>query len=322
MRVATAQWPVGSMSSPLVEVRGLVRHFNTGRSALHNLWCRETAVVRAVEGVNFQIARGETFALVGESGCGKSTLARCVVGLLAPTAGSVAFYGRRVQMIFQNPYASLNPRWRIFDIIAEPARAYRLVDSTTVERRVNGLLEMVGLNVADSRKYPHQFSGGQRQRISIARALAGEPDLLVCDEPTSSLDVSVQAQILNLLKDVQRELKLSYLFISHNLPVVYQMSDHVGVMYLGKIVESARTDRLFATPRHPYTRMLLAAVPQLDGARIGGDVPVGELPSPIDPPPGCRFHPRCPLAFDRCRREEPAMIDGVACHAARTERSA
>jgi peptide/nickel transport system ATP-binding protein len=305
------------MSSPLIEVRGLVRQFDAGQSSLRNLWSRERAIVRAVEGVDFQIARGETFALVGESGCGKSTLARCVVGLLAPTAGSVAFSGRRVQMIFQNPYASLNPRWRISDIIAEPARAYRLVDAVNVERRVKELLEMVGLSVADARKYPHQFSGGQRQRISVARALAGEPDLLVCDEPTSSLDVSVQAQILNLLKDVQRELKLSYLFISHNLPVVYQMADHIGVMYLGKIVEMAATDRLFTAPQHPYTRMLLAAAPQLDGVRIGGDVPVGDLPSPIDPPPGCRFHPRCPLAFERCRREEPQMIDGVACHAVR-----
>ena len=304
-------------TSPLIEVRGLTRYFNAHASAFGSLLGRHNAVVRAVEGVDFQIARGETFALVGESGCGKSTLARCVVGLLAPTAGSVTFSGRRIQMIFQNPYASLNPRWRIFDIIAEPVRAYRLVDAANIERRVKELLEMVGLSIADARRYPHQFSGGQRQRISIARALAGEPDLLVCDEPTSSLDVSVQAQILNLLKDVQRKLKLSCLFISHNLPVVYQMADHVGVMYLGKIVEMAATDRLFAAPQHPYTRMLLAAVPQLDSARIGGDVPVGDLPSPIEPPPGCRFHPRCPLAFERCRREEPQMIDDVACHAVR-----
>jgi peptide/nickel transport system ATP-binding protein len=315
------------MSRPLIEVRGLTRHFDSSASAFGGLlvggflgWHK--AVVRAVEGVDFQITRGETFALVGESGCGKSTLARCVVGLLAPTAGSVAFSGRRVQMIFQNPYASLNPRWRIFDIIAEPVRAYRLVDAVNIDRRVKELLDMVGLSVADARKYPHQFSGGQRQRISIARALAGEPDLLVCDEPTSSLDVSVQAQILNLLKDVQRELKLSYLFISHNLPVVYQMADRVGVMYLGKIVEMATTDRLFAAPQHPYTRMLLAAVPQLDGVRISGDVPVGDLPSPIEPPPGCRFHPRCPLAFERCRSEEPQMIDGVACHAVRVAQPA
>ena len=308
------------LTSPLIEVRGLTRYFNAHASAFGSLLGRHNAVVRAVEGVDFQIARGETFALVGESGCGKSTLARCVVGLLAPTAGSVTFSGRRIQMIFQNPYASLNPRWRIFDIIAEPVRAYRLVDAANIERRVKELLEMVGLSIADARRYPHQFSGGQRQRISIARALAGEPDLLVCDEPTSSLDVSVQAQILNLLKDVQRKLKLSCLFISHNLPVVYQMADHVGVMYLGKIVEMAATDRLFAAPQHPYTRMLLAAVPQLDGARIGGDVPVGDLPSPIEPPPGCRFHPRCPLAFERCRREEPQMIDDVACHAVRAVR--
>jgi peptide/nickel transport system ATP-binding protein len=307
-----------SMSSSLIEVRGLVRHFDAGGSALRNPFSSQKAVVRAVDGVDFHSARGETFALVGESGCGKSTLARCVVGLLSPTAGAITFTGRRAQMIFQNPYASLNPRWRIFDIVAEPVRAYRLADAAGMKRRVHRLLEMVGLSTADAQKYPHQFSGGQRQRISIARALAGEPDLLVCDEPTSSLDVSVQAQILNLLKDVQREFKLSYLFISHNLPVVYQMADHVGVMYLGKIVETAATDRLFAAPRHPYTRMLLDAVPQLDGSRSGAEVPVGDLPSPIDPPPGCHFHPRCSLAFDRCSREEPTMIDGVACHASQS----
>jgi peptide/nickel transport system ATP-binding protein len=250
---------------PLLDVRGLTRHFDAGSSVLGQLFGRKKAVIRAVDGVDFQIAPGETFALVGESGSGKSTLARCVVGLLPPTSGSVAFFGRRLQMIFQNPYASLNPRWRIFDIVAEPLRAYKLADGAGMERRVSGLLERVGLSVVDSRKYPRQFSGGQRQRISIARALAGEPDLLVCDEPTSSLDVSVQAQILNLLKDVQRDLKLSYLFISHNLPVVSQMADRVAVMHLGKIVETGATDRLFSEPQYPYSRTLLDAVPKLDG---------------------------------------------------------
>jgi peptide/nickel transport system ATP-binding protein len=264
---------VGSMSrttlGPLLDVCGLSRHFDAGSSLLGQLWGQERAIIRAVDGVDFQIASGETFALVGESGSGKSTLARCVVGLLPPTSGSVVFSGRRLQMVFQNPYASLNPRWRIFDIVAEPLRAYRLADGAGVARRVSELLERVGLSAVDARKYPHQFSGGQRQRISIARALAGEPDLLVCDEPTSSLDVSVQAQILNLLKDVQRDFKLSYLFISHNLPVVYQMADRVAVMHLGKIVETAATDRLFSAPEHSYTRTLLDAVPKLDDAWAG-----------------------------------------------------
>jgi peptide/nickel transport system ATP-binding protein len=256
------------MPSPLLEVRGLKRHFSAGSSALGRLLSGEKDAIRAVDGVDFEIAAGETFALVGESGCGKSTLARCVVGLLPATAGTVQFAGRRMQMVFQNPYGSLNPRWRIFDIVAEPLRAYRLADRAALRARVSELLERVGLGAADARKYPHQFSGGQRQRISIARALAGEPDLLVCDEPTSSLDVSVQAQILNLLKDVQRDLRLSYLFISHNLPVVYQMADRVGVMVSGKIVETLAAETLFSTPQHPYTRMLLDAMPKLDGVQI------------------------------------------------------
>lgn len=252
------------MSSLLLTARGLTRHFAANRSMFGRL-LGESTVVRAVDGVDFDIAPAETFALVGESGSGKSTLARCVVGLLTPTAGSIAFAGRRMQMVFQNPYASLNPRWTIFNVVAEPLRAYRLADGAAMERRIHELLERVGLTTNDARKYPHQFSGGQRQRISIARALAGEPDLLVCDEPTSSLDVSVQAQILNLLKDVQRDLKLTMLFISHNLPVVYQMADHVAVMHLGKIVETGATERLFTRPQHDYTQMLLAAMPKLPG---------------------------------------------------------
>lgn len=254
----------GSMPSALLRVRGLKRHFNASPSLLGKLWSRDDAIVRAVDGVDLEIGPSETLALVGGSGSGKSTLARCIVGLLPPTAGTIAFSGRRIQMIFQNPYASLNPRWRISDVVAEPLRAYRLAWGAALQGRVGELLERVGLAPADGRKYPHQFSGGQRQRISIARALASEPDLLVCDEPTSSLDVSVQAQILNLLKDVQRDLNLSYLFISHNLPVVYQMANRVAVMVDGKIVETAETDALFSSPRHPYTRTLVAAAPKLD----------------------------------------------------------
>jgi peptide/nickel transport system ATP-binding protein len=271
---------------------------------------------------------------VGESGCGKSTVARLLVGLYAPTAGNILFDGRplaevrrdptqrrRMQMIFQDPYASLNPRWRVRDIVAEPLRAFRLLPDRGAERRrVEELLQEVGLSPQDGEKFPHEFSGGQRQRISIARALSSNPDFLVCDEPTSALDVSVQAQILNLMKRLQREHGLTYLFISHNLAVVRQMSDTVGVMYLGRIVELAPAESVFSRPRHPYTRALLEAIPDLamTGRRR---VPVGgEVPSPITPPPGCAFHPRCPLATDLCRRERPLpRIVGdalVACHAA------
>jgi peptide/nickel transport system ATP-binding protein len=230
-------------------------------------------------------------------------------------------------MIFQDPYASLNPRWRVADIVAEPIRAHRLLQgSRTVRARVDELLVEVGLAAADGSKYPHQFSGGQRQRISIARALASEPEFLVCDEPTSALDVSVQAQVLNLMRDLQRALGLTYLFISHNLAVVHHIADRVGVMYLGRIVEIAGKRRLFAAPRHPYTRMLLDAIPDLERTGEARTPVAGEVPSPLDPPSGCTFHPRCPLADDRCRREVPVLkpvpgSDGsadagdVACHA-------
>jgi peptide/nickel transport system ATP-binding protein len=224
-----------------------------------------------------------------------------------------------MQMIFQDPYASLNPRWRVRRIIAEPLVTHGLVaDKTELHTRVDQLLDQVRLSPADSDKFPHEFSGGQRQRISIARALAANPEFLVCDEPTSALDVSVQAQILNLMKDLQRRLRLTYLFISHNLAVIYQISDRVGVMYLGRLVEVAGAEQLFGTPRHPYTRLLLETIPRLDPH--GEREPVaGEVPSPIDPPPGCAFHPRCPFANNRCRRERPELIDAgdalVACHA-------
>src|SRR5687767_4857913 len=264
--------------------------------------------LRAVDQVSLEVERGETLALVGESGCGKSTVARLIVGLYAPSEGRLEFRGRRMQMIFQDPYASLNPRWRVRDIIAEPMKVLR------VARRTDELLVQVGLSADDGDKYPHEFSGGQRQRISIARALAGEPDLLICDEPTSALDVSVQAQILNLMAELQERLGLTYLFISHNLAVVSLIADRVGVMYLGRIVEFAPASDLFARPRHPYTRMLLDAVPDLGMTGKARTPVAGEVPNPLAPPAGCAFHPRCPHADERCRSERPRSVQAVICH--------
>ncbi|CCE07728.1 putative ATP-binding protein of oligopeptide ABC transporter [Bradyrhizobium sp. STM 3843] len=288
--------------------------------------------LKAVDGVSFEIRRGETFALVGESGSGKTTVARMVVGLLPPTSGEVIIDGvsmtdprqaqarrklrRRIQMVFQDPYASLNPRFRVDAVIAEPIRAFSLIDGERqIKDRVGELLTLVGLHPDDGQKFPHEFSGGQRQRIAIARALASEAEFIVCDEPTSALDVSVQAQILNLMRDLQDRLGLTYLFISHNLAVVRHMASRIGVMYLGRVVEIAPARALFENPRMPYTKMLLGAVPDLS---MSGRqrVPVkGEIPNPINPPSGCSFNPRCPLAFDLCRREAPPLMDGVACHA-------
>jgi peptide/nickel transport system ATP-binding protein len=289
-----------------------------------------------VDGVNFAIRRGETFGLVGESGCGKSTVARLIVGLAAPTRGSVFFegtdlarigsrrglapYRRRMQMVFQDPSASLNPRWRARDLIAEPLRAFGLgAGGRALAEQVAGLLAQVGLAAADGEKYPHEFSGGQRQRVCIARALSGRPDFLACDEPTSALDVSVQAQILNLLKDLQRRLGLTLLFISHNLAVVHFIADTVGVMYLGRLCEVGPKRTLFRTPRHPYTRLLLDTIPDLEMTGRERRPVGGEVPNPIDPPPGCAFHPRCPFATDRCRAEIPRPLPAagalVACHA-------
>ena len=299
------------------------------------------AVLKAVDGVSLAIAAGETLGLVGESGCGKSTVARLIVGLYTPTRGTIEFDGavlagdeavdrakqrlarRGMQMIFQDPYASLNPRWRVADIVAEPLRSQGSPTSRReLDARVAALLEQVGLAAADGGKYPHQFSGGQRQRISIARALSTNPAFLVCDEPTSALDVSVQAQVLNLMRDLQRRLGLTYLFISHNLAVVHHIADRVGVMYLGRIVELAPTRELFANPQHPYTRMLLDAVPDLEMTGEARTAVAGEVPNPLDPPSGCTFHPRCPYANERCRRENPLLRpagidqhDEVACHA-------
>ena len=272
-------------------------------------------LLRAVDRVSFEVAQGETLALVGESGCGKSTVARLIARLYAPSEGSIEFRGRRLQMIFQDPYASLNPRWRVRTIIEEPMR---FLDGGG--KPVAELLRQVGLSADDAERYPHEFSGGQRQRISIARALAGEPELLICDEPTSALDVSVQAQILNLMAELQQRLGLTYLFISHNLAVVSLVADRVGVMYLGRIVELANASELFARPRHPYTRMLLDAVPDL-GMTGKPRTPVrGEVPNPLAPPTGCAFHPRCPYANARCQAEVPRFANGVACHAVEENR--
>ncbi len=280
--------------------------------------------------------RGIAQGVVVRAGCGKSTVARLLVGLYEPTRGGFTFDGqdahaafkggearamrRRIQMIFQDPYASLNPRWLVEDIIAEPLREHGLIsDKAALKERVGQLLTSVGLAAADMAKYPHQFSGGQRQRISIARALATEPEFLVCDEPTSALDVSVQAQVLNIMKDLQKKQGLTYLFISHNLAVVRHVSDQVGVMYLGRLVELADKQQLFASPRHPYTRMLLDAIPKMHDTGRARTPVQGEVPNPLNPPPGCAFNPRCPFANDRCRSERPQLLNQggtrVACHA-------
>jgi len=295
---------------PLLRLKAVSRDFDVSRPWLNRVIEREPRRwLRAVDRVSFEVQRGETLALVGESGCGKSTVARLIVGLYSPTEGRLEFSGRRLQMIFQDPYASLNPRWRVRDIVAEPIRFLN------TNARVDELLVQVGLSADDGDKYPHEFSGGQRQRISIARALAGEPDFLVCDEPTSALDVSVQAQILNLMSALQSRLNLTYLFISHNLAVVSQVADRVGVMYCGRVVELAPAAELFQRPRHPYTRMLLDAVPDLSMSGKPRTPVAGEVPNPLAPPPGCAFHPRCPYANERCIKEKPELVNRVACHA-------
>ena len=308
-----------------LEVKNITRHFPVGKGLLRGAVGGPPRSVKAIDGVGFEIRRGETFSLVGESGCGKSSLARIVAGLDKPTGGNIRFAdaalaGHRIQMIFQDPYASLNPRYRVGTAIAEPIRFQKLLPEAQVLPRVHELLLQVGLSPADASKFPHEFSGGQRQRVSIARALAGNPTFLVCDEPTSALDVSVQAQILNLLKRLQEQLGLTCLFISHNLAVINYVSHDVGVMYLGRLAEVAPTRVLFEAPKHPYTQMLLAALPQLETRNRVKPVILGEIPSPLDPPPGCTFHPRCPHANQRCRTERPELRvepDGsqVACHA-------
>jgi len=310
-----------------LEVDQLSRIFDVSAPWLNRVIERQPKrYLHAVQEVSFAVKKGQCLALVGESGCGKSTVARLVTGLIEPTQGAIVFAPSRTgapmaaQMIFQDPHASLNPRWRVGDIIAEPIREFRLRDSeSTIAERVAALLTIVGLSPDDVRRYPHEFSGGQRQRISIARALAGEPEFLVCDEPTSALDVSVQAQILNLMRRLQDELGLTFLFISHNLAVVRHMADRIAVMYLGRIVEEAATETLFASPKHPYTRLLLQTIPDVAKPNRNREPSLGEPPSPLDPPKGCAFHPRCPIAQDICRNTAPDLsphADGarVACH--------
>ena len=330
--------PTRTGDDVIVMAKDVAKYFDVSPPWLNRvLEKKPRAVLHAVDGVSFEIQRGETLSLVGESGCGKSTVARLLVGLYQPSRGEVAFFGhnlreistaagralrQKLQMIFQDPYASLNPRWRVADIIAEPLKAHGLLqDRQAIAARVDELLDQVRLGSADKEKYPHQFSGGQRQRISIARALATHPEFLVCDEPTSALDVSVQAQVLNLMKELQRNLGLTYLFISHNLAVVHHISDRVGVMYLGKLVELAPRRTIFAAPRHPYTRMLLDAIPDLEMSGRARTPVAGEVPNPLDPPSGCAFHPRCPHANERCKREVPVFkpttsgASQAACHA-------
>ncbi|AXC50592.1 ATP-binding cassette domain-containing protein [Paracoccus suum] len=321
-------------AAPVLEVRGLHQRFKLRDSLLGRLGIgRPPVTVHAVNGVDFTLARGEVLGLVGESGCGKSTVARTIARLHEPASGKVFLDGTdishlgqrallphraRMQMIFQDPYASLNPRQRVRDIVAEPMRAQGVEPAEARERAV-GLLDRVGLTAEQGRRFPHQFSGGQRQRIGIARALSVHPALIVADEPVSALDVSVQAQILNLMKDLQQEFGLSYLFIGHDLGVIHHIADRIAVMYLGLIVETAPKDRLFARPRHPYTRALFAAAPSIHPGREPAPAPRGEVPSALALPSGCVFRGRCPFAWDRCAAERPVLRDAgdgqsVACH--------
>jgi oligopeptide transport system ATP-binding protein len=320
----------------LLSVRNLVKRFPIKGGIL----AREVAAVKAVSDVSFDIRRGETLGLVGESGCGKSTLGRCILRLIEPSSGQVLFKGqdvtklppaelrklrRKMQIIFQDPYASLNPRMTVEEILGEPLDIHKLASSREDRRtRILKMLDLVGLRREAIARYPHEFSGGQRQRICIARALAVEPEFIVCDEPVSALDVSIQAQIVNLMQDLQRELGLTYLFIAHDLKVVEHISTRVAVMYLGKVVECAEAEELYATPKHPYTRALLSAIPIPDPTYQKERIILrGDVPSPINPPPGCYFHPRCPIAKENCKSDTPHLRDlrqpagaghDVSCH--------
>ena len=316
------------MTAPLLEVRGLVKHFNWRSGAMFGL---QRKVVRAVDGVSFTIDEGETLGLVGESGCGKSTLARTILFLEEPTEGEVLFQGqpltaqrvhdlrRRAQIVFQDPYLSLPPRMKVGNIVGDPLQIHGLASGPSLAERVARLLIDVGLKPEDAAKYPHELSGGQRQRVGIARALAVQPSLIIADEAVSSLDVSVQAQILNLLKDLQERHRLAYLFVSHDLGVVKYMSHRVAVMYLGKIVELTTADELHRRPLNPYTRALLSAIPSIHHKGRRRVELKGEPPDPGNPPPGCKFHPRCPIAQPICDHDEPALKEWlpgrlVACH--------
>jgi peptide/nickel transport system ATP-binding protein len=322
-------------AEPLVKLVGVKKHFPITRGILFQ---RKVGQVHAVDGVDLEVYPGETIGLVGETGCGKSTTARLITRLLDPTEGRIWFEGRDVtnlnrrrmrplrremQMIFQDPYASLNPRKSIGSIVAEPMRIHRTLSKDKLKGEVQELMKLVGLNPEHYNRFPHEFSGGQRQRIGVARALALRPKLIVCDEPVSALDVSIQAQILNLLEDLQEEFNLTYIFIAHDLSVVKHMSDRVAVMYLGRIVEIAPGDTLYENPKHPYTGALLSAIPIPDpnlAAQKKRIILEGDVPSPIDPPPGCRFHPRCPRAqFPKCREDDPELTphhrgQSAACH--------
>ncbi|HIU73194.1 MAG TPA: ATP-binding cassette domain-containing protein [Candidatus Aphodousia faecipullorum] len=330
-------------SDVLVQVRHVSKTFDVSDPWLTRvIQHREKMTLKAVDDLSFDIYKGELLSLVGESGCGKSTTAKLLCGLYEPSAGKIAIDGidmsalgdpknkelakalrRRINMIFQDPFASLNPRWRVRDIIAEPIVVQKLLSTQQqIDERVNELMRLVKLNPEDADKFPHQFSGGQRQRISIARALASNPEFLICDEPTSALDVSVQAQILNLMLSIQKKVGLTYLFISHNLSVVHHISDRVGVMYLGRLVELAPTKKIFSSPKHPYTKMLLDAIPDINMTGKPRTRIKGEVPNPLNPPPGCAFHPRCPYATKHCQKEVPKLtsyeqdgqIASVACH--------
>lgn len=319
-------------NQPLLQVDNLVKHFSITKGILFS---RQIGAVKAVDDVSFTISPGETLGLVGESGCGKSTVGRVILGLTKATSGSVFFEGKDIyalskrelrelrkdmQIIFQDPYASLNPRIPIREIIAEPLQIHKIVESKELDQRIDHLLEVVGLDSSFKRRFPHEFSGGQRQRIGIARALAVDPKFIVCDEPVSALDVSIQAQVVNLLQDLQEEFGLTYLFIAHDLSVIKHISNRVAVMYLGKIVEMADKDRLYNNPRHPYTQALLSAIPVPNPeVRPNRIILHGDVPSPINPPSGCRFHTRCPHVMQICKELEPEMEDKgnrhyAACH--------